>query len=306
MNTSAIKFSQSVKTALTANKPVVALESTIITHGMPYPQNLDTARAVEAAVTGAGAVPATIAIIDGAVCVGLEDEQLDALAKTTGALKLSRADLAYCVAESITGSTTVAATMIVANLAGIHVFATGGIGGVHQGAESSFDISADLQELARTPVTVICAGAKAILDIPKTLEVLETNGVPVVAFGQDNIPAFWSRDSGLTAPLRIDSAEGIARFQTARNRLNIEGGMLICNPVPIDSEIPKEEMDAVIAKAVSESVEANVVGKKVTPWLLSRIVDLTDGRSLATNQALIINNAKVAAHIAICKSAVKS
>jgi len=216
-----VSRSSKVQQATDNRQAIVALESTIITHGMPYPQNLQTAQAVEAAVIDAGATPATIAVIKGEIKIGLTSAELDALAQSTSAAKLSRADLAFAVAQKSTGSTTVAATMIAAHLAGIEVFATGGIGGVHRGASDSFDISADLQELANTPVTVVCAGAKAILDIPKTLEVLETFGVPVIAYGQDNLPAFWSSDSGIAAPLRIDNPTEIVRFMQTRKSLNI-------------------------------------------------------------------------------------
>ena len=297
--TSDMSLSDPVRQALQHGAPVVALESTIITHGMPYPENLTTALAVENAVQDAGAIPATIAVINGQLKVGLSHDELDALAQTDYAMKLSRADLAFAVAQEVTGSTTVAATMIAAHLANIAVFATGGIGGVHQGAELSFDISADLQELARTPVTVVSAGAKAILDIPKTMEVLETLGVPVVAFGQDNLPAFWSCDSGLKAPLRMNSAKEIVGFMRKRQSLSIDGGMLIGNPVPQDQEIPKAQMEVIINKAISDCNAAGISGKAVTPWLLGHIVKLSDGESLKTNQALIKNNAHLAALIAV-------
>ena len=225
-------LSPEVREALGAGRPVVALESTIITHGMPWPRNLDTARAVEGDVRDEGAVPATVAVIGGTLRVGLLDEELAGLARATDVAKLSRADLAVCMARGGTGATTVAATMIAARLAGIAVFATGGIGGVHRGAEASFDISADLHELARTPVTVVAAGPKAILDIAKTLEVLETLGVTVAAFGQDEMPAFWARRSGLMAPLRMDSAEEAAQAHLMRAAIGIEGGQLIANPIP--------------------------------------------------------------------------
>ncbi len=296
-------LSDDVAAALAAKRPVVALESTIVTHGMPWPDNVETARRVEAAVREVGAVPATIAVIDGVIRVGLDDATLTALAQTTDVMKLSRADLAYAVARGVTGSTTVAATMIAAHLAGISVFATGGIGGVHRGAELSFDISADLQELARTPVTVVCAGAKAILDIPKTLEVLETLGVPVMAFGQDALPAFWSRDSGLTAPLRADTPEEIVTFLDTRKTLSMGGGVLVTHPVAAEHEIPLSEMNRHIETALAEAHTAGVTGKDVTPWLLSRIVELTDGRSLACNQALIVGNAGLAGQIAVAQSA---
>lgn len=298
MNSSILHISPEVKLALDEGRGVVALESTIITHGMPYPQNRDTALQVEQAVRTTGAVPATIAVLCGKIMVGLNVQQLEELANTTTAMKLSRADLAMAVSTKAVGSTTVAATMIIAALAGIKVFATGGIGGVHQGAENSFDISADLQELSRTAVTVICAGAKAILDVPKTLEVLETLGVPVLAYQQDELPAFWSRDSGILAPLRADSVSDIVAFIQARQALSITGGVLIANPVPVENEIPRSIMDTIINRAIGESQQAGVSGKQVTPWLLGRIVELSEGRSLITNQALIANNAKLAGELA--------
>ncbi|MCB1424350.1 MAG: pseudouridine-5'-phosphate glycosidase [Zhengella sp.] len=287
-----------VAAALAAGKPVVALESTIITHGMPFPDNEAMAESVESMVRDHGATPATIAVMDGRLKIGLSASQRRALAGTKGAMKLSRADLAYAMTTGATGGTTVAATMIAAARAGIGVFATGGIGGVHKGAEQSFDISADLAELARTPVIVVSAGPKAILDIPKTLEVLETNGVPVVAFGTRTMPAFWSRSSPWEAPLTIDSADGIARFQAMRAALGIEGGMLVANPVPEADEIPSAEMNRHIAEAQAEAEAKGVSGKAVTPFLLARIVELTGGRSLATNIALVKNNARLAADIA--------
>lgn len=298
MNRSIINISSEVKEALMTGRGVVALESTIITHGMPYPQNIETARKVEQAVRATGAIPATIAILSGQIVVGLSDSQLEDLATSSQAMKLSRADIAMAVARQAMGSTTVAATMIAAKLAGISVFATGGIGGVHQGAEATFDISADLSELSRTSVAVVCAGAKAILDLPKTLEVLETHGVPVLAYGQDNLPAFWSRDSGLKAPLRADSINDLVQFLQAREALDIEGGILIANPVPADKEIPKAEMNSMIQEAISELRQAGIKGKAVTPWLLGRIVELSEGRSLLTNQALIVNNASLAGSLA--------
>ncbi len=293
-----INYTSEVKQALEQKRPVVALESTIITHGMPWPQNYEMAQKVEATVRENGATPATIAVIEGEIYVGLTAETLEALAKTQDALKLSRADLAICMAKGLTGATTVAATMIIANLAGISVFATGGIGGVHRGAELSFDISADLQELAQTPVSVVAAGPKAILDIPKTLEVLETLGVPVIAFGQDDLPAFWSRSSGLQAPLRMDTARDIARAHEIRKTLGLPGGQLIANPVPLDKEIPKDHIDPIIQVALDEAEKRNISAKKVTPFLLTRILELTDGRSLDTNIALVLNNARLAAEIA--------
>lgn len=293
-----VEISAPVAAALAAGRPVVALESTIVTHGMPFPQNAEMAARVEAIIGEEGAVPATIAVIDGRLKVGLSETELEALARASGAMKLSRADLAFAIAEGRTGGTTVAATMIAAAAAGIGVFATGGIGGVHKGAETSFDISADLDELARTPVIVVSAGAKAILDIEKTLEVLETRGVPVVGYGTDVMPAFWSRGSRFAAPLRLDSAEAIARFQMTRAALGISGGMLVANPVPGEFEIPEAEMAVHIEAAQRGATDQRVTGKAVTPFLLSRILELTGGRSLATNIALVENNARLAARIA--------
>ena len=287
-----------VSKALRAGKPVVALESTIITHGMPYPQNAEMAARVEAIIREEGAVPATIAVIGGRLKIGISDAERVALAQVTGAMKLSRADLAFAVATGKTGGTTVAATMMAAALTGIKVFATGGIGGVHKGAELSFDISADLEEFSLSPVITVCAGAKAILDLEKTFEVLETKGVPVVAYQADDIPAFWSRHSGLKAPLRLDAPKDIANFQKARQTLGIVGGMLIANPIPLESEIPQEEMAGYIRQALSDAEKAGVLGKAVTPWLLSRMLDITKGRSLVANIALVENNARLAAKIA--------
>jgi len=295
------RYSEAVCAARADMKPIVALESTIITHGMPWPDNLTMARAVETIITKGGAVPATIAVIDGTLHIGLEDDQAAALAKTENAAKLSRADLAFAMARGQTGGTTVAATMMAAHMAGISVFATGGIGGVHRGAQTSFDISADLDELSRTPVTVVSAGAKAILDIPKTLEVLETRGVPVIAYGQDALPAFWSRDSGLNAPLRLDTPDAIAALMAARSQMRHfgHGGMLIANPVPANDAIAAHEMDAMIDQAIRECEDAKVSGKATTPWLLNRIYEISQGRSLKTNIALVENNARLAAAIAV-------
>ena len=293
-----IAYSPEVAAAKTAGQPLVALESTIITHGMPFPQNVETARAVEATVRAGGAVPATIAVLDGRLHVGLTDVQLDALGQAQGVAKLSRADFAACLATGGTGATTVAATMIAAHLAGIDVFATGGIGGVHRGAETSFDISADLGELARTPVTVVAAGAKAILDIPKTLEVLETSGVPVIAYGQDDFPAFWSRSSGLAAPLRMDRPADIARAARMRAAMGLEGGQLVANPIPVEDEIPAETLAPVIAAALAAAERAGISAKGVTPFLLDHIFHATGGASLTANIALVRNNARLAAQIA--------
>lgn len=291
-------LSDPVTRALEAGTPVVALESTIITHGLPFPQNLETARAVEDAVRAEGCVPATIAVTGGTLRAGLGDDDLAALARATDAAKLSRADLAVAAATGRTGSTTVAATMIVARLAGLDVFATGGIGGVHQGAETSFDISADLQELAQTPVTVVAAGAKAILDLEKTLEVLETLGVPVIVVGQDAFPAFWSRGSGLAAPLRLDDPSEIAAAHLMRAALGIPGGQFVANPIPEAAEIPAATLTPVIARAQSEAAAAGLRGKAVTPFLLARIAELTEGASVRANTALVLNNARLGARIA--------
>ena len=293
-----LTFSPEVAEASAAGAPIVALESTIITHGMPFPQNLETARRVEDTVRAAGAVPATIAVMGGAIHAGLDAATLETLARTPDALKLSRADLAACLAAGRTGATTVAATMICAHLAGIEVFATGGIGGVHRGAEDSFDISADLHELAQTPVTVVAAGAKAILDLPKTLEVLETLGVPVIAYGQDEFPAFWSRSSGLPAPLRMDSAAGIAAAHALKARLGLKGGQLVANPILEADELPRAVILPHIEAALAEADAKGIAAKAVTPFLLQRIFELTGGRSLDANIALVLNNARLAAGIA--------
>ena len=293
-----LTYSEEVAGARRDNRPIVALESTIITHGMPYPQNLETARAVEQVVRDNGAVPATIAISGGEIHVGLNDAALDQLARTPDAMKLSRADLAVALANGKTGATTVAATMICAACAGIDVFATGGIGGVHRGAETSFDISADLRELSKTAVTVVCAGAKAILDLPKTLEVLETLGVPVIGYGTDVLPAFWSRTSELAIPLRMDHAAEIAASHKMRASLGLEGGQLVANPIPQEAEIPSDYLNPIIEQAVSEAEAQSISAKKVTPFLLARIVELTAGRSLISNIALVKNNARLGAEIA--------
>lgn len=294
-----LQFSPEVQAARAAGKPVVALESTIISHGMPYPQNVQTAREVEQVIRDAGAVPATIALIDGKVCIGLSDEQLELLGQSKDALKVSRRDLAYVLATRKLGATTVAATMICARLAGIEVFVTGGIGGVHRGAETSFDISADLQELAQTSVAVVCAGVKSILDIGLTLEYLETHGVPVVSVGQPGFPAFFTRESGFKADFQLDSPEDQARFIRAKWQLGLAGGVVVSNPVPEASAMQGDEIDGIIAQALREADEQGVKGKAVTPFLLARIKELTGGRSLATNIALVKHNALVGARLAV-------
>lgn len=295
---SLLVFSPEVVAARAKGQAIVALESTIITHGMPFPQNVQTAALVEAEVRSHGAVPATIAVMAGRIHIGLSAAELDSLGRATGAMKLSRADLAVCLALGHTGATTVAATMICAQLAGIAVFATGGIGGVHRGAEYSFDISADLSELAATAVTVVAAGAKAILDLPKTLEVLETLGVPVIAFGQDDFPAFWSRSSGLRAPLRMDTAAQIAAAHLMRGRLGLPGGQLVANPIPATAEIDRATIMPVIEAALTDAQAQGIGAKAVTPFLLQRIYELTQGRSLDANIALVLNNARLASAIA--------
>ena len=292
-------YSDEVLAARAAGKPIVALESTIISHGMPYPQNVQTAREVEQIIRDGGAVPATIAIIDGKICVGLSDAQLEQLGHTEGVLKVSRRDLPYVLSQKKLGATTVAATMICADLAGIRVFVTGGIGGVHRGAETSFDISADLQELAHTSVAVVCAGAKSILDLSLTLEYLETHGVPVVSVGQAQFPAFFTRDSGLNADFQIDDAASLAAFVATKWQLGLNGGVVVANPVPEDHAMPKAEIDAMTEQALREADEQGVCGKAVTPFLLARIKQLTGGRSLDTNIALVKNNARLGAELAV-------
>jgi pseudouridine-5'-phosphate glycosidase len=293
-----VVVSPGVLAARAKGTPVVALETTIITHGMPYPQNVETAKAVEAIVRAGGAEPATIAVLDGRIRIGLTNGEIEALAHTPNVRKISRADLPHALVTRTPGATTVAATMICAALAGIAVFATGGIGGVHRGAETTFDISADLDQLALTPVAVVCAGAKALLDLPKTLEVLETRGVPVIAYQTDVFPAFWSRDSGLPAPLRLDTPAEIAAMLHLQRTLGYRGGALIANPVPEADELPQSAISTHIEFAVAEATQLGISGKEVTPFLLDRIYTLSGGRSLTTNVALIKNNARLAAEIA--------
>ena len=295
-----IEYSSDVKQAIKNNEPIVALESTIITHGMPWPENLKTAKSVESVIRKYGATPATIAIINGVIKVGLEDESLSELSKNKAVRKLSRADLAHCLVRKETGATTVAATMIIAKLAGIKIFATGGIGGVHKYAEQTFDISADLQELSQTSVSVVCAGPKAILDIPKTLEVLETLGVPVITFGQTSLPAFWSSDSPFASPLSLDDPSSIAKSHEIRKRLGLSGGQLIANPIPKADQIPFETIEPIVIEAVKLANEKNIIAKDLTPFILSKINQLSKGESLLANIALIKNNAKLASKIALC------
>ena len=294
-----LETSPEIKYALADGQPVVALESTIITHGMPYPQNLETALAVEQVVRDNGAVPATIAVIGGRCHVGVAGETLEELAKTgLNAAKASRRDLAAILVKGLTAGTTVATTMQIAAMAGIKVFATGGIGGVHRGAESTFDISADLTELSQTPVAVVCAGAKSILDIPKTLEVLESNGVPVIGYGTDAFPAFFARESGYGVDYRLDSPEEVAALIATQAALNMAGGVLVANPIPEADALDADEINERIAAAIADAEAQGVTRKDLTPYLLNRIFELTDGKSLVANIALVKNNAKVAAQIA--------
>ncbi len=291
-----------VAEALSAGKPVVALESTIISHGMPYPKNVETALAAEQVVRDNGAIPATIAIIKGKLKVGLTLEEIEYLGKTEGVIKTSRRDIPFIIAKKLDGATTVASTMIIADLAGIRVFATGGIGGVHRGAPESFDISADLQELAHTNVAVVCAGAKSILDIGLTLEYLETQGVPVIGYGTDELPAFYTSRSGFAVDYRVDSPEETAEALKAKWDLGLEGGVVIANPIPAEYEMDPEVINGAIAAAVKESEEKGIKGKESTPFLLAKVKELTGGASLDSNLQLVYNNVKVGAQIAVALS----
>jgi pseudouridine-5'-phosphate glycosidase len=295
-----------VAEAQAEGRPVVALESTIIAHGMPYPDNVRTAREVETIIRGLGAEPATIAVIGGKIRVGLSDDELELLATSPDVAKVSRRDLPALLASGALGATTVAGTMICAALAGIEVFVTGGIGGVHRGAQENFDISADLQELAKTSVAVVCAGAKSILDIGLTLEYLETHGVPVISCEQDDFAAFYTRESGFRADLRIDDAAEQARFIRAKWALGLAGGVVISTPVPAGHEMPREEIEVITQQALADAGAQGIAGKAVTPFVLSRIKALTGGRSLATNIALIKHNAEVGARLACALRAFQS
>lgn len=298
-----LNVSPEVKAATEAGQPVVALESTIITHGMPFPQNLEMARSVEEVVRRNGALPATIAIMDGQCCVGVAGAEIERLAKAGGsAAKASRRDVAALLVSGEVAGTTVATTMQIAALAGIALFATGGIGGVHRGAETSFDVSADLEELSRTPVAVVCAGAKAILDIPKTLEVLETKGVPVLGYKTDDFPAFWTRSSGRKADRRYDSAEAIAAVIDMQLSLGL-GGVLVANPIPEATALDPHEIEAHIGRAIRDADAEGIGQNALTPYLLKRIFELTQGRSLSANIALVEHNAAVAAEIAVALAA---
>ena len=288
-----------VADALAAGWPVVALESTIIAHGMPFPRNLETARAVEAIIRDEGALAATIAVLDGRIHVGVDAAALERLATAPDVAKLSRRDMAVALAQGGDGATTVAATMLCAHMAGIRVFVTGGIGGVHRGADTSFDISADREELAHTPVAVICAGAKAILDLPRTLEYLETRGVPVIGYGTDEFPAFYCRSSDLTLDHRCDTPEQVADIIRAQMSLPDAGGLVIANPIPESDGLDRAELEAAIGQALTDAANDGIDGKDVTPFLLTRLAKITDGRSLDANIALVKNNARAGARIAM-------
>lgn len=288
-----------VKKALEEGKPVVALESTIISHGMPYPKNVETAKNVEQLLRDRGVMPATIAILDGRLKVGINDEELERLGKNDNVIKTSRRDIPFIVAKKLDGATTVATTMIIAALAGIKVFATGGIGGVHRGAQETFDISADLQELAHTNVAVVCAGAKSILDLGLTLEYLETNGVPVIGYGTDELPAFYTRKSGFNVDYRIDNAKDISDAIKAKWDLGLNGGLVIANPIPKEDEMDYDVITKAIEAALKEAEEKGIRGKESTPFLLAKVKEITGGDSLESNIKLVYNNAKLAANIAL-------
>ncbi len=294
-----IEVGPEVSDAIASGGAVVALESSIISHGMPYPKNLETAREVEDVVRAAGAVPATIAVMNGRFTVGLSAAELEVLAKSTNVLKASRRDLGFAFARKLTAATTVATTMIGAAWAGIRIFATGGTGGVHRGVEQTMDVSADLQELARTPVAIVSAGVKSILDIPRTLEYLETMGVPVLGFETDEFPAFFTRESGSKVAHRVESAADAATIMAAHWDSGLGGGVLLANPIPAESAMDPEYIEGIITRATRDAEDAGILGKEITPYLLARIVELTDGKSLEANIALVKNNARVAAEVAL-------
>jgi pseudouridine-5'-phosphate glycosidase len=303
MHTS-VELGSEVEAALRAGRAVVALESTLVAHGMPWPRNLETALALEADVRAHGATPATIAILDGRPKAGLTPDEIERLARGGRDIaKASRRDLPILAARGGSGATTVAATMIVAALAGIRVFATGGIGGVHRGGQASFDVSADLQELARTSVAVVCAGAKFVLDLPLTLEYLETHGVPAIGYGTDRFPGFWSRDSGLGVDARVDTPEDVARIMHAKWELGLAGGLVVANPIPQAFEVPRATVERVTRQAVDDARAQGIAGKALTPFLLARVNELTGGESLEGNVALVRNNARLAARAALAYAA---
>lgn len=305
MHNKNLEFSQEVTEALKNNKPIVALESTIIAHGMPYPKNLETALEIEEIVRQNGAIPATIAILEGNFNIGLNPTQIKHLAQSSGVIKVSRRDIPFAVSQKKTGATTVASTMILAEKAGIKIFATGGIGGVHRESDISMDISADLIELARTDVAVICAGVKSILDIPKTLEFLETYGIPVITVNSDEFPAFYTRESGIKTPQRLNIPFDIAQLLNAKWKHNLTGGVLIANPIEKEFSMDKNAIDAAIEKALKAAKKRNITGKEITPFLLKKITEITDGNSLNSNISLVKNNAKLAAKIAVQLNLIK-
>jgi pseudouridine-5'-phosphate glycosidase len=298
-----LRLTDEVRQALDAGRPVVALESTVIAHGLPHPLNVEVARAMEAAIRGEGATPATIALFDGWIAVGLVSDEIERLGSEPGVLKASRRDLAVALATRATAATTVAGTLACAALAGIRVFATGGIGGVHRGAAATFDISADLGELARSPVLAVCAGAKTLLDLPLTLEYLETQGVPVIGFATDEFPAFYCRTSGLRVPHRADTASEVAQIVRAQWESGLGGGLLAACPVPESDALPQDQIEAAVATALGEAERRGVRGAEVTPFVLARLAELTDGRTLAANRALLLNDALWAARFATALSA---
>jgi pseudouridine-5'-phosphate glycosidase len=292
-------YSDQVAAAKAARRPLVALESTIIAHGLPWPDNMDVAEDLAGAVSDAGAEPAVIGLLDGKVQIGMGMEDIERLARDPDCLKVSRRDLAVAAGLGLPGATTVAGTMYCAALAGIEMFATGGIGGVHRGGEASMDVSADLRELGQSPVSVVCAGAKSILDLPRTLEVLETEGVPVLGYGTGRFPAFHYRDSGLNLDRRVDGVDDLAEIIRAQRRLGLKGGILIANPIPVAAELSREEVESWIAEALREARAAGISGKKETPFLLRRIGELSDGRTITANRALAVANARLAGEIAV-------
>jgi pseudouridine-5'-phosphate glycosidase len=299
MKPSYLRIHPEVEQALRENQAVVALESTIIAHGMPYPQNVETAKRVEAEIRSCGAIPATIAVIDGAIKVGLTDAELERMGSTPGVAKVSRRDLPILLANRMLGATTVATTMIGAQMAGIQVFVTGGIGGVHRGAETSFDVSADLEELATTNVAVVCAGAKSILDLGLTMEYLETKGVPVIGYQTDTLPAFYTRESSFPVDARVDTAQAAAAIIHAKWSAGLQGGVVIANPIPKEHAMDPAFINGIIDEAIVEAQKEHITGKAVSPYLLSRIKERSEGRSLDSNIELVLNNARLGAHIAI-------
>ncbi len=301
-----LRVAQAVSEALASGRPVVALESTVIAHGLPYPENLAVARAMEAAIRAEGATSATIALLDGQIVIGMSDDEIARLGAESGVWKASRRDLGMALARRATAATTVAGTLACATLAGVRVFATGGIGGVHRGAATTFDISADLPELARSPVITVCAGAKAILDLPLTLEYLETQGVPVIGYGTDELPAFYTRTSGLRVPHRVETPAEVAAIAQAQWRSGVGGGLLITVPIPAEHALPQSQVEAAVAQALAEAQDASMSGPQLTPWLLARLATLTGGASVAANRALLLNNAAIAARIAVALAALPS